>query len=198
MNLVLISRNPEKLENVSKEITAQYPVEVKVIAVDFKSGLQIYDTISKGIQGLEIGVLVNNIGISYSHPEYFLEAVKQDEAFLTDIVSCNINSVTYMTKLILPSMVQRGKGLIINISSMAAVIPNPLLSVYSATKVKYLDFLKNQFFEVVSFPGICRQVHRRLKHRIQRPRHSYSKCSPRICMLKHVQDQTTIPFDSIG
>lgn len=135
MNLVLVSRNLEKLVNVSKEITDKYQVEVKVIAVDFKSGLQIYDTISNGIQGLEVGVLVNNIGISYSHPEYFLESVKQDEAFLQDIISCNINSVTYMTKLVLPAMVERKKGLIINISSMAAIIPNPLLTVYSSTKV---------------------------------------------------------------
>lgn len=138
LNLVLVSRNPEKLETVSKEITEKYQVEVKVIAVDFKSGLQIYDTISKGIEGLEVGVLVNNIGISYSHPEYYLESVKQDEAFLQDIISCNINSVTYMTKLVLPAMVERKKGLIINISSMAAIIPNPLLSVYSSTKVSLM------------------------------------------------------------
>lgn len=135
MNLVLISRNPEKLENVSKEITEKYQVEIKVIAADFKSGFEIYDRIAKGIQGLEIGVLVNNIGISYDHPEYFLEAVQKEPSFPQDIVKCNIHSVTYMTNLVLPSMVARKKGLIINIASMSGIIPNPLLSLYSGTKV---------------------------------------------------------------
>jgi len=53
---------------------------------------------------------------------------------LADIVNCNIVSVTNMCRLLLPTMVTNEKGLIINVSSMAATIPNPLLTVYSASK----------------------------------------------------------------
>lgn len=62
---------------------------------------------------------------------------------LGDIVTCNIVSVTNMCKIVLPAMVERKKGVIINISSMAATIPNPLLTVYSASKVTVFFIIAN-------------------------------------------------------
>lgn len=78
---------------------------------------------------------MNNVGISYDHPEYFVELIEKKPKFMRDIIEANIHSVTHMTALILPEMVKRKKGVLINISSMAGVIPNPLLTIYSATKV---------------------------------------------------------------
>ncbi|XP_075155855.1 very-long-chain 3-oxoacyl-CoA reductase-like [Haematobia irritans] len=134
LNVVLISRSLSKLESVAKEIADAYSVETKVIDVDFTGGSEIFEKIKKNIQGLDIGVLVNNVGMSYSHPEFFVECIQNDPKFLRDIVSANVHSVTHMTALILPSMVEKKKGVIINVASTAAVIPNPLLTVYSATK----------------------------------------------------------------
>lgn len=111
-----------------------YNVNTKVIVVDFCHGIEIYDKINKEIEGLTIGILVNNVGVSYTNPEYFLD-IPEIEKTMADIVTCNIVSVTNMCKLLLPRMLMNQKGIIINIASMAGTIPSPLLTVYSASKV---------------------------------------------------------------
>ena len=50
----------------------QYPVETKIVVADF-TRLDIYETISRALAGLDIGVLVNNVGMSYEYPEYMVD-----------------------------------------------------------------------------------------------------------------------------
>jgi len=133
LNVVLISRTLSKLEKVASEIEAKYKVRTKVIAVDFTGGEEIYDSISKDLEGLEIGVLVNNVGMTYAFPEHLID-VPDVKHFCTQLINCNVLSVTRMSLLILPQMVARRKGLILNISSAAALFPAPFLTMYSSTK----------------------------------------------------------------
>ncbi|XP_057705971.1 very-long-chain 3-oxoacyl-CoA reductase-B [Corythoichthys intestinalis] len=136
-SIVLISRSQEKLDEVSKEIASKCGVETKTIAADFSS-VNIYSKIEDGLAGLEIGVLVNNVGISYSYPEFFLSVPNLDN-FIDTLVNINITSVCQMTRLVLPQMVERKKGAILNISSASGMYPVPLLTIYSASKA-FVDF----------------------------------------------------------
>jgi len=138
LNVVLISRTLEKLQEQAKFLTDKYKVETKVIAVDFTEQTSIYTTIRNELGDLDIGVLVNNVGMSYKYPEFF-DVYGQSDKDLSNLINCNITSLTKMTAIVLPNMVKKRKGIIINNASGSGRIPTPLLTVYSATKA-YVDF----------------------------------------------------------
>jgi 17beta-estradiol 17-dehydrogenase / very-long-chain 3-oxoacyl-CoA reductase len=147
MNIILLSRTLSKLEKVAIEIKETFNVETAVIEIDFTSGPEIYDKIKKQIKEREIGVLVNNVGMCYSLPDLFL-SIPDRERFINDMIKCNITSTTMMCSIVLPQMVLRKKGVIINISSITAVTPAANLTVYSASKAfvdKFSDNLCDEY-----------------------------------------------------
>ncbi|XP_078283759.1 hydroxysteroid (20-beta) dehydrogenase 2 isoform X1 [Rhinoraja longicauda] len=139
LNIVLVSRSLEKLNATAKEIEQQQGKRTKIVQADFTSGTDIYGPIEAALKDLNIGILVNNVGKGYDElPCYFLGVPNVQKAII-DIMNCNALSVPMMTSIVLPQMLERKKGVVINISSEAGCHPHPLLTMYSATKV-FSDF----------------------------------------------------------
>ncbi|XP_044142158.1 testosterone 17-beta-dehydrogenase 3 isoform X4 [Bufo gargarizans] len=138
MNIVMISRTLDKMQKVALEIEQTTGRNVKIIQADFTKN-KIYAHIQENLKGLEIGILVNNVGMLHSpDPCRFLAAPDNDE----NLINCNVFSAVKMTRLVLKQMEQRRKGLILNISSAIGSFPCPLYTIYSASKAFVTTFSK--------------------------------------------------------
>lgn len=136
INLVLVSRTKQKLDDVREEIKQFHDVRIKTIAVDFvKDDEEEYvEKIETGIEDVQVDILINNVGMA-TYNSFFHE----DAHLANDLVRCNIMSMNNMIAIILPQMMCRKSGLIINVSSLGGVAPTPMLAVYSSTKA-YVHF----------------------------------------------------------
>jgi 17beta-estradiol 17-dehydrogenase / very-long-chain 3-oxoacyl-CoA reductase len=138
-NLLLISRNQERLNQTASEISAKYAgrkfqPQVQTMAIDLG---QVPDNFAQRVAALniQITVLVNNVGMSYEMPTPF-EALSV--SFIRDLINLNIRAATEVTHAIVPLMIARKRGVILTVSSGSSLHPAPLLSVYGASKA-YLN-----------------------------------------------------------
>lgn len=156
MNVVIISRSRADLDLVAKGISESTGKNVKVIVADLTKD-DVFEEIEKELKDLNIGVLVNNVGMLPSFiPVQFLETAELEQT-ITKVISCNVKTMTKMCKIVLPNMESRQKGLIINISSGIATIPVPMFSLYAASKV-YVERLSQCLQAEYKDKGIIIQV----------------------------------------
>jgi len=135
-DLVLVSRNEQKLRQLSDEIKQKYDVSVRVLPKDLslsRSPAEIFIELEQS--SLPIDILVNNAGFGTYGP--FVETSLSDEL---DMLQLNMVSLTHLTKLFLKDMLKRGYGKILNVASTAAFQPGPFMAVYYATKAYVLSF----------------------------------------------------------
>lgn len=150
VNIILVSQNQEKLEALAREIADTYEVETAIIVVDFNKGSEIYPALKNVLEDKEIGILVNNVGVFYTHPDYFANLTWDK---IWELINVNIGAATMMVHMVLPGMVERKKGAIVNISSMSCCQPTPLMTAYSASKA-YLDHFSRALHYEYASQGI--------------------------------------------
>ncbi|MDV0445341.1 Serine 3-dehydrogenase [Methanimicrococcus sp. At1] len=135
-DLILTARNEEKLAAFKMELENEYDIFVGIIAKDLTqndAAKEIFDLIE--LDDLQIDILVNNAG--------FGDYGRYDEADWNkqhDMIQVNILALTQLTRLLLPKMLLRENGRILNIASVAAFAPGPYMSVYYASKAFVLSF----------------------------------------------------------
>ena len=138
MSLILISRTESKLKAVADEIDTKYGQskgleKTKYIVCDYSNfDAKTRTRVEKELDGLDIGILINNVGQSYRYPRYFHE-LSSDE--IGAIIEMNINSTVWMTSFVIAGMAERKRGTIINLSSGSADYTMPLLAEYGAAKM---------------------------------------------------------------
>ncbi len=135
-DLVLTARRVEELRTLADELVAAHGISADVFPADLADPAapqKLFDTVLAA--GLTIEVLVNNAGFGLHGP-----VVEQDSNRLLAMIQVNVTSLVHLTRLFAPDMVQRGQGKILNVASIAAFQPGPLMAGYYASKAFVLSF----------------------------------------------------------
>lgn len=129
-NVILSARSADQLQDIAAELQSQYGIQASIIAKDLATptgAQELYDEVKR--TGVQIDYLVNDAGVGvYGR---FWETDMQEEL---DMIQLNAVSLYVLTKLFLPDMIQRGSGKVLQLASVVSKAPNPLQTVYSATK----------------------------------------------------------------
>ena len=153
MNVMLISRSEAKLEKTKSDIQSECDVRVDTLAMD--CARLDANILEEKLGDKDIGVLVNNVGVSYDFPQYFHE-LSLDK--VQNMLNLNMEAATLLTRMVLPRMVENKRGAIVNVSSGSARLCVPLLSVYSASK-RFLEQLTSCLAAEYAPYGISIQCH---------------------------------------
>ena len=135
-NLVLTARSEDKLSQLAADLVRQHPIQVEVIPADLSSrdaAPQLASTLKD--KSLDVDLLVNNAAFG-ARGEFWKLPLDRQMA----MVRLNINALAELTHLLLPAMVARGEGAIINVSSTVSFQPTAYTSTYAATKAYVSSF----------------------------------------------------------
>lgn len=130
-HVILLARRSDKLRALEKRLQASYPIKTLTITADVRD----QNALEKAIQDLapewkDIDILINNAGLAKgSDPLYAAKTENWDT-----MIDTNIKGLLYVTNSILPAMVKRQSGHIVNLGSIAGQEYYPNGNVYSATK----------------------------------------------------------------
>jgi short-subunit dehydrogenase len=156
-DVVLVARRRERLEELAREIGGQGGTQVHVLPLDLSDREAPRRCVEElRARGLAIDFLVNNAGLGTNGP--FVEA---DPAKQLEMIQVNVASLVELTRLLVPDMLARKRGRVLNVGSTAGFQPGPFMAVYYASKTFVNSFSEALAYELdgtgvtvtVSCPG---------------------------------------------
>ena len=141
---VLLARSEDALRDLSDTLQSTHGIDAHVLPVDL-SVPGVADEIVAELRerDLTVDVLVNNAGFGVRGRFAELDAQQQ-----VDMIQVNVTALTHLTRHLLPGMLDRNRGGVLNVAFTAAFQPGPYMSVYYATKAYVLSFSEGLAGEV--------------------------------------------------
>jgi short-subunit dehydrogenase len=159
-DLVLVARDRDRLEATAAQLRADHGVEVEVLVADLSAPVS-RASVEKRLADAErpVDLLVNNAGFGTAGAFADLPVGREEQQ-----VQLNVIAVVRLTSVALEGMVRRGHGTVLNISSIAALLPAPGSATYAATKAFVCSFTESLHDELAgtgvtataSLPGFTR------------------------------------------
>ena len=148
-DVVLTARSEDRLRELADELRSEHGVEAHIAPADLAAPGGP-DQVAAAVEGLGVtpDLLVNNAGFGQYGPYLELEGDTE-----VDQIMVNVVAPTRLVRLLLPGMVERGRGRILNVASTAAFYPGPLMTVYYATKA-YLRSYSDGLAEELRDTGV--------------------------------------------
>jgi short-subunit dehydrogenase len=143
-DLVVVARRREHLEALATRLAAEHGVAARVIAEDLADPIaprRIFEELKE--RRIEVEFLVNSAGFGAHGP--FVEA---DLGRQLAMVQVNVTSLMHLTHLVLPAMIARRSGRILNLGSTAGFQPGPGMAIYYATKAFVNSFTESLAYEL--------------------------------------------------
>jgi short-subunit dehydrogenase len=151
-DLLLSARREEMLLALATDIREKHGVDVSVLVADLASQSDIDRVAATIKERSDIDVLINNAGFGTLGPLATIDPAKPRA-----MVDVHVTATTVLTTAVLPQMVQRGKGAVVNVSSVAAFISSPNNVTYCASKA-YLNRFSESLQAEVAHQGISVQA----------------------------------------
>jgi NADP-dependent 3-hydroxy acid dehydrogenase YdfG len=130
-DLLLTARRVERLNELAEELVSKHGIKVKAIKLDVRNHDAVKNTLSSlDDEWKNIDVLINNAGLARGFSKIYEGKIDDWE----QMIDTNIKGLLFVTRHVLPQMVERQRGHIINIGSVAGHETYPLGNVYAATK----------------------------------------------------------------
>jgi len=148
-HLIITARRFDRLQKLKEEIESKHKVRIHPIEMDVRD----FASVEKGIKGIpaefqQVDVLVNNAGLALG----FAKAHEVSLEHLTTMLDTNVKGIFHMLRTVLPGMIERKRGHVINIGSIAGWEGYPMGSAYNASKFAVEGITESLRKELVDTP----------------------------------------------